>query len=95
MFAIQLLGSMKNIVKCPVMVRVENLGATIMASNITNTCHTKYVDIRYKYVNEYVEDGVVKIVFVKSADNDSSILTKTLSAELCEKHPRKVVGEKL
>ena len=38
--------------------------AIFMASNITTTCHMKHVDIRYKYVNEYVEDGVVKIVFV-------------------------------
>ena len=37
---------------------------------------------------------VVKIVFVKSADNDSDILTKNISAELHEKHSRKMVGEK-
>ena len=67
---------MKIIVKYPVTVRVDNVGAIFMASNITTTCCTKHVDIRYKYVNEYVEDGVVKIVFVKSADNDSNILTK-------------------
>ena len=76
MFVVQLLGSMKIVVKYPVMVRVNNMGAIFMASNITITCHTKHVDIRYKHVNEYVEDGVVKIVFVKSADNDSNILTK-------------------
>ena len=75
-FVIQLLRSMKIIVKYPVMVRVDNIGAIFMASNIATTCHTKHVNIRYKYVNEYVKDGVVKIVFVKSADNDSDILTK-------------------
>ena len=91
---VQLLGKMKIAFKYPVMVRVDNLGAIFMASNITTTCHTKHVDIRYKYVNEYVEDGVVKIVFVKSADNDSDILTKNLSAELHEKHSKKMVGEK-
>ena len=50
------------------------------------------MDIRYKYVNEYVEDGVVKIVFVKSVDNDNDILTKNLSAELHKKHSKKMVG---
>ena len=80
MLVIQLLGSMKILVKYPVMVR-------FMASNITTTCHTKHVDIRYKHVNEYIEDAVVKIIVVKSADNDSGILTKNLSAE-------KMVGEK-
>ena len=44
-------------------------------------------------MNEFVEDGV-EIVFVKSADNDSGILTKNLSAELHVKHSKKVVIEK-
>ena len=76
---------MKIIVKYPVMVRVDNIGAIFMTSNIMTMCHTKHVDIMYKYVNEYVEAGVVKIAFVKSADNDINILTKKLSAELHKK----------
>ena len=63
-------------VRYPVMVRVDNVGAMFIASNITTACCTKYVDIRYKYVNKYVEDGVVKIVVVKFSDNNSNILTK-------------------
>ena len=51
------------------------------------------MDIRYNYVNEYVGDRVVKIVFVKSAENDSDIFLKNLSAELHEKRSRKVLGE--
>ena len=94
MFVVQLLGSMKIAAKYPVMVRVDNVGAIFMASNITTTCHTKHVDRRYKYVNKYVEDGVVKLVFVKSIDNDSDILTKNVSAELHEKPSKKKVIEK-
>ena len=30
----------------------------------------------YKYVNEYVEDKVCNIIFVKSAVNESDIMTK-------------------
>ena len=61
-----------------------------MASNITTASHTKHVDVRYKYVNEYVEDGVINIIFVQSTDNDSSILTKNLSVELHKKQSRKI-----
>ena len=60
-----------------------------MASNIMTMSHTKHVDIRYKYVNEHVEDGIVKLIFVKSPDNDSNILIKNIIAELHEKHARK------
>ena len=81
-------------VKYPVTVRVDNVGAIFMASNITTSNHTKHVDIRYKYVNEYVEDGTVKIIIFKSADNDSDVLTKNLSADLHDKHSKKMIMEK-
>ena len=41
---------MKIVVKYPVIVSVDNVGAIFMASNITTTCHTKHMDNRYKYV---------------------------------------------
>ena len=51
---------------------------------------TMHVDIRYKYENEYVEGGVVKIVFVKSAKNDVNILTKNLCSDLHKKRLKKI-----
>ena len=69
LFVIQLLRSMKiSFKKLPIMVRVDNVGVIFMINNITTTSCTKYVDIRYKYMNEYVEVGVVKIIFVESAE---------------------------
>ena len=76
MFVIQLLGCMKISVKIPVMARVDNIGAAFVASNINTTSCTKHIDARYKYVGAYVEKRVVKKFFVKSAENDSNILTK-------------------
>ena len=69
---------------------MDNAGDIFMASNITTTWHTKHVDIRYQYVNENVEDGVIMIIFVKFA----IIHTKNLSAELHEKHSKKIMSEK-
>ena len=63
-----------------------------MANNITTTSCTKHVNIKYHYVNEYVKGEVVQIVFVKSSENGSNIFTKYLSAELHEKHSKKIVG---
>ena len=84
---------MKFSVKYTVMVRVDNIGAIFMASNITTMSCTKHMDIRCKYADKYVEDGIVKIVFIKSADNDSNILKKNFSAKLHEKHLKKIVGK--
>ena len=41
---------------------------------------SSYFDIRYKHVNENLEEGVVKIIFITSVENDSNILTKNISA---------------
>ena len=47
--------------------RVDNVREIFMVVNASAISHTKNVDTRYKYVNEYVEDGIMEIVFVKSA----------------------------
>ena len=46
-------------------------------------------------MNEFVEEGIFKIVFVKSADNDRDILTKNLGGDLHWKHWINMIGEKL
>ena len=68
---------MKISMKLSVMVRVDNVGAIFMASNINTMSCTKHMDIRYKYISEYVEEGVVETVSFNSANSDSNILTKS------------------
>ena len=85
---------MKSSVKLPIIIRVDNEGAIFMTINITTTSHIKHLDVKYKYVNEYVENEIVKIFFVKSTENDSDILMKNLCGELHEKHSRNMINEK-
>ena len=66
---------MKTSVELSIMARVDNMGSISMAGSITATSHTKHVDIRYRYVNEYVADDIAKIVFVQSVKNDANTLT--------------------
>ena len=67
---------MKISVNFAVIVTADNLQTLFIAINTTTTSLIKQVNIRYKYANEFVKDGVKKIIFVKSAENDSYILTK-------------------
>ncbi len=82
----QLLTSMKIHVPSPIILHVDNVGEIFMAQNVTTTSQTKHVDIRYKFVNKYVEDGIVKITFVKAKENDADIFTKNLKWELHATH---------
>ena len=90
-FVLQLLESLEIKVELPIIVRIDNVGAIFMSGNKTTTSRAKHVDIRTKYVNEYCEDGKIKIIFVKSVDNDSNICTKNLGGDFFEKHSKKLV----
>ena len=93
-FVLQLLESLGIKVNLPITVRVDNTGAIFMSKNINTTSGTKHVDVRTKYVNQYCEDGIVKIIFVESANNDADIFTKNLGQELHNKHSSKLISAK-
>jgi len=93
MFVLQLLESMKIKVKLPI-TQVDNVGAIFMSKNISTSNRTKHVDICTKFVNEYVEDGIIKIIFVQSNNNDSDIMTKNVNGDLLDKHARKLLMNK-
>jgi Reverse transcriptase (RNA-dependent DNA polymerase) len=73
----------------PIIVRVDNIGAIYLATNSTTGQRTRHIDVRYHFVREYVEEGTVKIIFVRSAENDADIYTKNTSAGLYDKHTAK------
>ena len=94
-FVLQLLESMKIKVALPIVVNVDNIGAVFMWKNNSTSSQSKHIDVRMKYVNEYAEDGMLKIVFVKTEENDADILTKNLGGDLHEEHSKKLVGNKV
>ena len=65
MFLTQLFTNMKVSGKLPVTIKVDNYGMILMADNVTVTRHMKHEDIMYKNVKKYVQDGMIKIMFIK------------------------------
>ena len=55
-------------------------------SNATTGNRTKHVDTRYHFFPEYIKKGIVKIVFVRSEDNQADLMTKNIGNELYAKH---------
>ncbi len=91
LFMKQVLEFLNVEVKLPIMVHVDNIGAIFLANNkVTSQC-TKHIDVRYHFIREYIEQGVVKIIFVKPKDNDADLFTKNLSYENFNKHAEKLV----
>ena len=52
-----------------------------MSENASMSGCTKHIDIRYRFVNEMVIDGFLKIVFVKTKENVADIFTKNMTSE--------------
>ena len=65
----------------PINVQVDNVGAIFLATNYTGK-HTRHIDAKFHFIRDYVEDGTVKINFVKSEDNLADIFTKNPSTAI-------------
>jgi hypothetical protein len=88
-FIRQVLNFMGIVVDYPILVFVDNIGAIYLASNSATSQRSRHIDVRYHYVREYVEDGTVKIVFVRSEDNDADVFTKNTSTAIYNEHTAK------
>ena len=81
-------------IELPIIVRVDNVGAIFMSENISTSNRTKHVDTRVRFVNQFVEEGFLKIVFVKSEDNKSDPFTKNVNGDTYERHKDSTMGTK-
>ena len=93
MFVKQLLEFIGMIIKKPIVINVDNVGAIYLATNTASTGRTRHIDTRYHYVREYVMNGEVEVVFVRSQDNTADLLTKNLPKEEFEKHAGVLVDD--
>jgi hypothetical protein len=53
----------------PIVVRVHNVGAIFISKSHSIMGKTIHIDIRYNFLRHYVDEGFLKIIFVKSEDN--------------------------
>ena len=66
----------------PSLLREDNTGAIFMAKNISVGQRTKHVDICTRFTNDMVQDGILKVMFICSADNSADRMTKNLPSAL-------------
>jgi len=93
-FLAQVLESMGVKVELPIVVRVDNIGTIFMAENSSATSRTRHIDTRTAFVRQYVEEGFIKVIFVKSAENHADPFTKNVTAEIYREQTRNFIAEK-
>ena len=70
----------------PMDINMDNKGAMFLAKNEQASQRTKHIDVKYHYIRQHVEEGIVKINLVKSEDNTSDVFTKNLGYKLYWEH---------
>ena len=90
-FIKNLLDTMYFNCKLPITIRGDNAGAIYISNNYAVGNRTKHIDIRTHYVRNLIQDGMIRVTFVPTADNDADIFTKNTSEMLFEKHTTKMV----
>ena len=75
----------------PMILRMDNTGAIYIANNQTTGPRTKHIDIRTHYVRNMIIEGLIKTLFVKSADNTADIFTKNTSESIFIDHSDKIM----
>ena len=93
LFIKQTIESMGIQVQLPIKIKTDNVGAIYLSNNYTTSQRTKHIDVRTHFVRQHIEDGIFKIAFVKSAENDADIYTKNTSEEIFNKHASKNVEQ--
>ena len=62
----------------PIPIYGDNQGSIFMASNPITERRSKHIDIRYHYIREVIEKGLVKVRFIDGSDNPADLFTKNL-----------------
>ena len=93
-FVVQILMSMGIPVQLPVIIRVDNMGAIFMSENVSATARTRHVDTRYHFVREFIADGFLRVIFVRSADNVADPFTKNVTGDVYDSHVKEFVTDR-
>ncbi|KAL7647780.1 UNVERIFIED_CONTAM: hypothetical protein RMT77_001389 [Armadillidium vulgare] len=78
-FLKQLLFDMQGFNKESVIVNVDNQDVISLAKNLKHHQRSKHIDIRYNFIRNEIQNGIVNLKYVKSEDNVSDIFTKPVS----------------
>mmetsp|Transcript_17141 Transcript_17141/g.22258 ORF Transcript_17141/g.22258 Transcript_17141/m.22258 type:complete len:80 (-) Transcript_17141:252-491(-) len=64
-----------------------------ISGNVSVSQRTKRVDIRNRFIQEFVLKEFLKTIFVKTEINCSDIFTRNLGGNLHERHSKKMIVE--
>jgi hypothetical protein len=76
----------------PAIVYEDNQGCIYLVKNQQVGARTKHIDIRMHFMRNICNDGLAKVIFTPSEDNDSDILTKNVVEKIFEQHAPNILN---
>lgn len=77
----RLLSDIKATPQMPVVIKEDNQGTIAVARNPISHNRTKHIDIKFHYVCEAVENGVIDLMYCPTEQMAADILTKPLTRQ--------------
>jgi hypothetical protein len=93
LFSMRLMESIGLTVKKPMVLTVDNKGAKDLANNWSVGGRTRHVDVRYYFLRELKETGLVQTVWQRGADNCADLFTKNLDGPSFRRHAKVFCSE--
>jgi len=93
-FVAQLLMSLDIKVEMPIIIKVDNQGAIFIAENVNVSPKTKHIDVRYHFIREFIFEGFIKVVFVRTEKNVADVFTKNVPQEINKRHMEGILEER-
>lgn len=80
-------------VELPMILEVDNKGAVDLANNWSAGGRTKHMHVRFLWLRELKEQGLLKVIWLSGAENSADLFTKNLPVADFKKHRKTFVGE--
>ena len=78
-------------VKLPMDLYIDNKGVVDFTANWNTGGRMRHIDVRYYFLRELREEGVIKVHWIDTAANESDLFTKNLGGPEFDKHASKFV----
>ena len=69
LFICNVINFLGGIINLPIRVYVDNMAALYLAEHNVSNSWIRHIDIRCLFIHEFVRDGVIEVIFVRSENN--------------------------
>ena len=93
LYVMRILEGMELKVKKPMILDTDNKSTYDIVNSYGPTPGTKHIQVRYLFLRELQENGIIKMRWIPGGTNDSDLFTKNLDRPTFEKHAKYFVGD--